>query len=141
MRSSRSASTLIYNASGVVNFAQGEFVMIGGMSTVFLFDAGAPLWLACAGAIVIAMAVGYLLNKFAIQPARGASVVALIIITIGASIFLRKKGVAQDGKVQASRSTAIRPLLRARSHRRRRRDHPAPEPVVPVRRGGDLRSP
>lgn len=85
--------TLIYNASGVVNFAQGEFVMIGGMTTVFLFDAGAPLWLACAGAIVVAMAVGYLLNKLAIEPARGASIVTLIIITIGASIFLR--GVAQ----------------------------------------------
>jgi branched-subunit amino acid ABC-type transport system permease component len=35
--------TLIYNASGVVNFAQGEFVMLGGMSTVFLALAGVPL--------------------------------------------------------------------------------------------------
>src|SRR4028118_741423 len=34
--------TLIYNASDVVNFAQGEFVMLGGMVTVFAAAAGAP---------------------------------------------------------------------------------------------------
>jgi branched-chain amino acid transport system permease protein len=85
--------TIIFNASGVVNFAQGEFVMLGGMSTVFLLDAGVPMLPAAVAAILIACAVGVALNKLAIQPARGASVVTLIIITIGASIFLR--GAAQ----------------------------------------------
>jgi branched-chain amino acid transport system permease protein len=85
--------TIIYNASDVVNFAQGEFVMLGGMSTVFLFDAGVPLLPAAIAAILIACTVGVALNKLAIEPARGASVVTLIIITIGASIFLR--GAAQ----------------------------------------------
>jgi branched-chain amino acid transport system permease protein len=85
--------TIIFNASGVINFAQGEFVMLGGMSTVFLLDAGVPMLPAAAAAILIACAVGIALNKLAIQPARGASVVTLIIITIGASIFLR--GAAQ----------------------------------------------
>ncbi|HEX5999250.1 MAG TPA: branched-chain amino acid ABC transporter permease [Hyphomicrobiaceae bacterium] len=85
--------TIIYNASEIVNFAQGEFVMIGGMTTYFLFAAGVPLWIAAPLAIVVAVAVGLALHRFAIAPARGASVVALIIITIGASIFLR--GVAQ----------------------------------------------
>lgn len=81
--------TMIYNASGVINFAQGEFVMLGGMVTVFAAKAGVPLPLAALLAIVVAVAVGILLNKLAIETARGASVVALIIITIGASIFLR----------------------------------------------------
>ncbi len=85
--------TIIFNASGVINFAQGEFVMLGGMSTVFLLDAGVPMLPASGAAILIACAVGIALNKLAIQPARGASVVTLIIITIGASIFLR--GAAQ----------------------------------------------
>src|SRR3954451_12758483 len=85
--------TLIYNASDVVNFAQGEFVMIGGMATVFLGAAGVPLPLAAALAIAGAVAIGLLLHRLAIEPARGASAVTLIIITIGASIFLR--GVAQ----------------------------------------------
>src|SRR5690606_15913303 len=85
--------TIIYNASEVVNFAQGEFVMIGGMTTYFLFAAGVPLWVAAPLAILAAVAVGLALHRLAIAPARGASVVALIIITIGASIFLR--GAAQ----------------------------------------------
>jgi len=85
--------TLIYNASDVVNFAQGEFVMLGGMVTVFAVAAGMPLPLAAGLAILVAVVVGLLLHRLAIEPARGASAVTLIIITIGASIFLR--GVAQ----------------------------------------------
>ncbi len=85
--------TMIYNASGIINFAQGEFVMLGGMSTVFLSLAGVPLPLAALLAIVVTTAVGFALHRFAIAPARGASPVALIMITIGASIFLR--GAAQ----------------------------------------------
>jgi branched-chain amino acid transport system permease protein len=85
--------TLIYNASDVINFAQGEFVMLGGMTTVFLALAGVPLPLAAALAIVLTVIVGLALYRFAIEPARGANAVVLIIITIGASIFLR--GAAQ----------------------------------------------
>jgi branched-chain amino acid transport system permease protein len=81
--------TLIYNASDVINFAQGEFVMLGGMVTFFAAAAGVPLPLAALLAIVVAVAVGLSLYQFAIQPARGATAVTLIIITIGASIFLR----------------------------------------------------
>jgi branched-chain amino acid transport system permease protein len=85
--------TIIYNASDVVNFAQGEFVMLGGMITVFAHIAGLPLPLAALIAILATASVGVALNKLAIEPARGAPVVSLIIITIGASIFIR--GVAQ----------------------------------------------
>nr|WP_321525246.1 branched-chain amino acid ABC transporter permease [uncultured Cohaesibacter sp.] len=85
--------TIIYNASDVVNFAQGEFVMLGGMITVFAHAAGLPLPLAALIAIVLTALVGVALNKLAIEPARGAPVVSLIIITIGASIVIR--GAAQ----------------------------------------------
>jgi branched-chain amino acid transport system permease protein len=81
--------TLIYNASDVVNFAQGEFVMLGGMITFFAWQAGIALPLAAILAIAAAAIVGVLLNKLAIEPARGAPVASLIVITIGASIFLR----------------------------------------------------
>jgi branched-chain amino acid transport system permease protein len=80
---------IIYNASHVINFAQGEFVMIGGMAAVAGIDAGLPLPLAAAASIGLAMAVGLALEKLAVEPARGAPVVTLIIITIGASILLR----------------------------------------------------
>jgi branched-chain amino acid transport system permease protein len=85
--------TLIYNASDIINFAQGEFVMLGGMTTVFMALAGVPLPLAMLIAIVVTTCVGLALHRLAIEPARGASPVALIMITIGASVFLR--GVAQ----------------------------------------------
>ncbi len=80
---------VIYNASHVINFAQGEFVMIGGMATVSLIALGVPMPIAIIIAIAGAGAVGFALEKFAIGPAQGSSVVNLIIITIGASIFLR----------------------------------------------------
>ncbi|ANH05390.1 MULTISPECIES: branched-chain amino acid ABC transporter permease [Shinella] len=81
--------TIIYNASDVVNFAQGEFVMLGGMITFFAHAAGLPLPLAALIAIIATAGIGVALNKLAIEPARGAPVVSLIIITIGASIFIR----------------------------------------------------
>jgi branched-chain amino acid transport system permease protein len=85
--------TLIYNASDIINFAQGEFVMLGGMITVFMALAGIPLPLAALVAVVVTTCVGLALHRFAVEPARGASPVVLIMITIGASVFLR--GVAQ----------------------------------------------
>jgi branched-chain amino acid transport system permease protein len=81
--------SLIYNASHVINFAQGEFVMIGGMATVFIAAEGVPLPLAALGAILLAVATGLAIERFGVQPAKDASVISLIIITIGAAIFLR----------------------------------------------------
>jgi len=85
--------TIIYNASDVVNFAQGEFVMLGGMLTATAFAAGWSLPLAALIAVIVTALVGIALNKLAIEPARGAPVVSIIIITIGASIFIR--GITQ----------------------------------------------
>ena len=85
--------SIVFNASGAINFAQGEFVMIGGMSAVALLATGMPLSLAVALALCVAVVVGLLLDKLAIEPARNAGTVTLIIITIGASLFLR--GLAQ----------------------------------------------
>jgi len=80
---------IIYNASHVINFAQGEFVMLGGMSTVFFIDLGLPMTAAILLAVALTVVVGFALEKFAVEPARDAPIVTLIIITIGASIFLR----------------------------------------------------
>ncbi|MBX9620368.1 MAG: branched-chain amino acid ABC transporter permease [Hyphomicrobiales bacterium] len=85
--------TLIYNASGVMNFAQGEFVMIGGMVTVSAVGAGVPLPLAALIAVIVAASVGVLLQRLAIEPVRDAPPVVLIIITVGAALVIR--GVAQ----------------------------------------------
>lgn len=101
--------TLIYKASDIINFAQGEFVMLGGMTTVFVAHAGVPLPLAALIAIIATTAIGLALHRFAIEPARGATAVTLIMITIGASIFLR--GTAQI--VFDRRFHSLPPLLGA----------------------------
>lgn len=81
--------TLIYNASNVINFAQGEFIMLGGMLAVFFSMSGLPLPVALVLAIVVPAIVGVLVEKLAIEPVKGAETVTLIIITIGASLVIR----------------------------------------------------
>jgi branched-chain amino acid transport system permease protein len=94
--------SIVFNASRAINFAQGEFVMIGGMSAVTLVGLGLPLAAAVALAVLAAVAVGLVLEKLAIEPARHGDTITLIIITIGASLLLR--GLAQlvwDKRVHA----------------------------------------
>ena len=81
--------TLIYNASNVINFAQGEFIMLGGMLAVLFTQAGLPLPVALMLAIIVPAIVGVLIEKLAIEPVKGAETVTLIIITIGASLVIR----------------------------------------------------
>lgn len=81
--------TLIYNASNVINFAQGEFIMLGGMLAVVFTQSGLPMPLALVLAILIPAVVGVLIEKLAIEPVKGAETVTLIIITIGASLVIR----------------------------------------------------
>jgi len=81
---------IIYNSTEIINFAQGEFVMLGGMLTVSgigLFHLPVPL--AAIFAIIGVSLVGITLDRAAIRPLKDASPITLIIITIGASIFLR----------------------------------------------------
>lgn len=88
--------SIVYNASHAINFAQGEFVMIGGMGAVALVGSGLPLALALPLALVGAVLVGLLVQRLALEPAQAggkADVVTLIIITIGVALFLR--GLAQ----------------------------------------------
>lgn len=84
---------IIFNASGAINFAQGEFVMVGGMSAVSLLALGLPLPLAILLAVLASVIVALLVERIAIAPARDAGTVTLIIITIGVALFLR--GLAQ----------------------------------------------
>ena len=90
--------SIIYNASGVINFAQGEFIMLGGMIAAFLAALGAPLPLAVVGAVAAAALIGLAVAKLAVAPAREADVTSLIIVTIGVSMVLRGGVEATLGK-------------------------------------------
>jgi branched-chain amino acid transport system permease protein len=82
--------SIIYNATGIINFAQGEFVMLGGMLTLFLLETlQLPLWAAIPLAVALATLAGLLFERLAIRPLRNASPISLVIITIGGSIFIR----------------------------------------------------
>lgn len=80
---------IIYNATGIINFAQGEFVMLGGMTAVTL-NHFIPLPAAVLGAVLVATFVGALIEIVFIRWLRGPSVLRLIIITIGISILIRE---------------------------------------------------
>lgn len=84
--------TVIYNSSGIINFSQGEFVMAGGMSTVFLLYAGLPLGVSFILAIMITSMIGIALMKL-ISFSKDGSQISLIILTLGFAIALR--GLAQ----------------------------------------------
>ena len=90
---------IIYNSTGIINFAQGEFVMIGGMLTVFFLAVfKLPLAVAIILAIIISTIVGVSFERLAIRPLKNASPLSLIIITIGASIFMRGAAMLIWGK-------------------------------------------
>jgi branched-chain amino acid transport system permease protein len=79
----------ISRASQIINFAQGEFVMLGGVITFFLLkEVGLPYPLAVPIAIMIVIFIGFMMHVSVIYPLRKASILILIMGTLGASIFL-----------------------------------------------------
>jgi branched-chain amino acid transport system permease protein len=80
---------IIYNTTGIINFAQGEFVMLGGMTAVSLHSF-LPLPLAIAAAVLITMIIGGLIEITFIRWLDRPSVLRMIIITIGISILTRE---------------------------------------------------
>lgn len=82
-----------YSVTRVINMAQGEFVMLGAMLAVLFSRAiELPLWLAFLLAVTITACLGAVVQRLTIAPARRASEVTLLLITIGTAIGLR--GVA-----------------------------------------------
>lgn len=80
---------IIYNTTGIINFAQGEFVMLGGMISISLLQV-VPLPVAIALAVLVTMLVGALIEIVFIRWLDSPSVLRMIIITIGLSILIRE---------------------------------------------------
>jgi branched-chain amino acid transport system permease protein len=84
---------VIYNASGIVNFAQGVFVMLGGMVChAFLTKLGLPLVLAAALAIVVTAAIGMLIEVAVVRPMwdRGTALFAIVLATLAVQIMIER---------------------------------------------------
>ncbi len=90
---------IIYNVTEIINFAQGEFVMLGGLIMVFFHVAmGLSLILAFPATVILVTLVGMLLDRLAIRPIRQPSVLTLIIATIAASIIIKGAAMFIWGK-------------------------------------------
>lgn len=84
---------LIYQVTRIINFAQGEFAMIGAMTASSLATGGMPPLAAAGIAVVSAALTGAVCYRFAIFPAREATGVTLIFITLGLDVALRGLGL------------------------------------------------
>lgn len=90
---------IIYNVTEAINFAQGEFVMLGGLVMVFLrVTLNIPIIFSLPLTVMAVTVVGIFLDRFAIRPIRKPSVLAMIIATIGASFFIRGAAMFIWGK-------------------------------------------
>jgi len=84
---------IIYNCTGIINFAQGEFVMLGGMLFVTLTSVwNLPLFVAMPVVVLMVALMGMSFERIAIHPLKNPSVLVLIMITIAGSILI--KGIA-----------------------------------------------
>src|SRR3954451_6324019 len=91
---------VIYNASGIVNFAQGAFVMMGGMVAYSaLKTLGLPLPVAAAAAIVAAAAAGVVIERIVVRPLwdRKATMFVMILATLAAKIVVERLALIVSG--------------------------------------------
>ena len=92
---------IIYNSTGIINFAQGEFLMLGGMISISLTHV-VPLPLAILVAVLATGLIGVLLQLLFISWLKNPAVMRMIIITIGLSILVREASLhVWDEKVRA----------------------------------------
>ena len=82
--------TIIYNATGIINLAQGEFVMFGGLIMVFLTATlRLPMILAFFITLALVTVIGIIYERVFINPLKQTSLITLIIVTVAVSIFFR----------------------------------------------------
>ena len=90
---------IIYNTTGVINFAQGEFVVLGGLIMVTLTTTlHLPLILAFVLSVLAVMVAGVLMERFTINPVKEPTILRLIIITISVSILIKGAAMCFWGK-------------------------------------------
>jgi branched-chain amino acid transport system permease protein len=90
---------VIYNVTEAINFAQGEFVMLGGLVMVFsTVTLNIPVVFSLPLTIMVVTVVGVLLDRLVIRPIRKPSVLSMIIATIGAAFFIKGAAMFIWGK-------------------------------------------
>ncbi len=81
---------LIYKSSDVINFAQGEFLLIGAyMAYFFLGQMGVHWSLGIILTIIVAAAIGVIIERLVLRPLIGEPIISVIMVTIGLSSLLK----------------------------------------------------
>ncbi|OPX25444.1 MAG: branched-chain amino acid ABC transporter permease [Candidatus Latescibacteria bacterium 4484_107] len=90
---------IIYNATGIINFAQGEFVMLGGMIAVSLVNGlHLPIPAAFPITVLLVTLIGVAFERLCIHPLKHPKILTLVIITIAASILFKGGAMFVWGK-------------------------------------------
>ncbi len=90
---------MIYNSTGIINFAQGEFVVLGGLMMVSLTMAfNLSIVFAFILTVLFVIVVGVLMERLTINPVKEPTVLRLIIITIAVSIIIKGAAMCFWGK-------------------------------------------
>jgi len=81
---------LIWKSSGVANLALGQLVLISSWFTYgMLVQAGLPLWLGLPLVILFALALGWMIERFALRPLIAQPILSLITVTLGVAFFIQ----------------------------------------------------
>ena len=84
---------LVYKATGTINFAHGEFLMISGFLAYSLYVfAGLPYVISILGAVLLAFLLGAIAERIAFRPLMHANMVSLVLATVGVSFILKGSG-------------------------------------------------
>jgi branched-chain amino acid transport system permease protein len=82
------ALVMIYQATDVVNFAQGEMAMFSTYLCWSLLQAGLPYWAAFFATLVLAFVGGVLIERIVIRPVENAPILTIVIVCIGLLVIL-----------------------------------------------------
>jgi branched-chain amino acid transport system permease protein len=77
------ALVMIYQATDVVNYSQGEMAMFATYLSWSMMDAGLPYWVAFFGTLVVAFVGGLLIERIIIRPVENAPILSIVIVCIG----------------------------------------------------------
>ena len=89
---------LIYRTTEMVNFAQGDLMMLGAFTAYSLIElAGLPFGVGLLGTILLMALFGLLLERLVLRPMIGEPLFAVLMITIGIGLILRTVAVAVWG--------------------------------------------
>ncbi len=90
--------SIIYNSTTIINFAQGEMVMLGALCAISFYHHVPSLPLAFVAGVAIVTLVGLLFERLALRPVRDQPPIVLIIITVGGAVFFEGLAMIIWGK-------------------------------------------